>query len=86
MMEAESELVAGFNVEYSGLKFGMFYVAEFLHAFTNSVLFSVLFLGGWQGPGADVYPWLGFLYTDAEDKRRFLCHAADACRPAAFPN
>jgi NADH-quinone oxidoreductase subunit H len=63
LVEADSELAAGFNIEYSGLKFGMFYVADFLHAFTNSVLFSVLFLGGWQGPGADIYPWLGLLYT-----------------------
>ncbi len=63
LIEAESEIVAGFNVEYSGLKFGMFYVADFLHAFTGSVLFTVLFLGGWQGPGAETYPWLGFLYT-----------------------
>ncbi|NLF51423.1 MAG: NADH-quinone oxidoreductase subunit NuoH [Leptolinea sp.] len=63
LVEADSELVAGFNIEYSGLKFGMFYVAEFLHAFTNSVLFAVLFLGGWQGPGAETYPWLGLLYT-----------------------
>jgi NADH-quinone oxidoreductase subunit H len=63
LIEAESEIVAGFNIEYSGLKFGMFYVAEFLHCFTISVFFAVLFLGGWQGPGADTYPWLGVLYT-----------------------
>ncbi len=63
LIEADSEIVAGFNIEYSGLKFGMFYVADFLHAFTGSVLFTVLFLGGWQGPGAETYPWLGFLYT-----------------------
>jgi len=63
LTEAESELVAGFNIEYSGLKFGMFYVAEFLHAFTISVLFAVIFLGGWLGPGAEKYPWLGLLYT-----------------------
>jgi NADH-quinone oxidoreductase subunit H len=62
LVEAESELVAGFNIEYSGLKFGMFYVADFLHAFTISLMFAVLFLGGWHGPWAVEYPLLGFLY------------------------
>jgi NADH-quinone oxidoreductase subunit H len=62
LVEAESEIVAGFNIEYSGLKFGMFYVAEFLHAFTISLLFSTLFLGGWRGPWAEQYPMLGFVY------------------------
>lgn len=62
LAEAESELVAGFNIEYSGLKFGMFYVADFLHAFTVSLLFATLFLGGWRGPGAEQYPILGFIY------------------------
>jgi len=61
-VEAESELVAGFNIEYSGLKFGMFYVADFLHAFTTALLFATLFLGGWRGPGAEQYPMLGFIY------------------------
>jgi NADH-quinone oxidoreductase subunit H len=62
LTEAESELVAGFNIEYSGLKFGMFYVADFLHAFTISLLFAVLFLGGWRGPYAEQYPLLGLVY------------------------
>ncbi len=50
LLEAESEIVAGFNVEYSGLKFGFFFVGDFLHAFTIAILFSVIFLGGWRGP------------------------------------
>ena len=62
VVEADSELVAGFMTEYPGLKFGMFYVAEFLHAFTISMLFSVLFLAGWRGPWAEEVPLLGVLY------------------------
>jgi NADH-quinone oxidoreductase subunit H len=45
LLEAESELVAGYQTEYSGLKFGMFYVGEFLHAFTVSALTTTLFFG-----------------------------------------
>jgi NADH-quinone oxidoreductase subunit H len=62
LLEAESEIATGFIVEYSGLKFGMFYVAEFMHAFTISMIFSTLFLGGWRGPGAEQYPLLGVLW------------------------
>ncbi|MES0340466.1 MAG: NADH-quinone oxidoreductase subunit NuoH [Anaerolineales bacterium] len=62
LLEAESEIVAGFHIEYSGLKFGMFFVAEFLHAFTISALTATLFLGGWQGPWAELYPLLGLFY------------------------
>jgi len=49
LIEAESELVAGFNIEYSGMKFGMFFAAEFLHVFTNGILLTILFFGGWLG-------------------------------------
>jgi NADH-quinone oxidoreductase subunit H len=62
LVEAESEIVAGFNIEYSGLKFGMFFVAEFLHAFTVSLIFATVFLGGWRGPYAEQIPILGFVY------------------------
>jgi NADH-quinone oxidoreductase subunit H len=48
--EAESELVAGFHAEYSGMKFGMFYVGEYLGVILISALITVLFFGGWLGP------------------------------------
>ncbi|MGB8646547.1 MAG: NADH-quinone oxidoreductase subunit NuoH [Anaerolineae bacterium] len=60
--EAESELVAGYHTEYSGMKFGMFYLAEFLNTFIISLVGASLFLGGWQGPFVDQVPLLGVLY------------------------
>jgi NADH-quinone oxidoreductase subunit H len=60
--EAESEIVAGFHIEYSGMKFGMFYAGELLHALTYGALVSSLFLGGWRGPGAEAFPLLGVVY------------------------
>jgi NADH-quinone oxidoreductase subunit H len=62
IFEAESEIVSGYNIEYSGMKFGIFFVAEFLHAFTIAALTTTLFLGGWQGPGVDSAPILGIVY------------------------
>lgn len=62
LLEAESELIAGYNIEYSGFKFGMFMAGEFMHVFTVAVLTAVIFLGGWWGPGVEQIPALGFLY------------------------
>jgi NADH-quinone oxidoreductase subunit H len=48
--EAESELVSGYFTEYSGMKFGMFYFAEYMEVCTSSMLIVTIFLGGWQLP------------------------------------
>jgi NADH-quinone oxidoreductase subunit H len=53
MAEGESELVAGFNTEYSGMKFGMFYAGELLHAFTFGGFWSILFFGGYRFLGLE---------------------------------
>ena len=60
--EAESEIVAGFHIEYTGMKFGLFYAGELLHALTVSALISTLFLGGWRGPFVNQVPILGPIY------------------------
>jgi NADH-quinone oxidoreductase subunit H len=62
LLEAESEIVAGYHTEYSSIKFGMFYVGEFLHVFTVGALIATFFLGGWRGPGAEQWPVLGLVY------------------------
>ncbi|MDZ4671313.1 MAG: NADH-quinone oxidoreductase subunit NuoH [Phototrophicales bacterium] len=64
LLEAESELVAGFNIEYSGMKFALFFAGEFMHVFTNGVLMAVLFAGGYIGFGGleNSIPLLGIVF------------------------
>ena len=50
LLEADSEIVAGFHIEYSGMKFGMFFLAEFISTLFMSGLFATVFLGGWNIP------------------------------------
>jgi NADH-quinone oxidoreductase subunit H len=59
LTEADSELTAGFHTEYSGMRFGMFYLAEYTEAIAMSAVITTLFLGGWRGPWLP--PWLWFL-------------------------
>jgi NADH-quinone oxidoreductase subunit H len=62
LLEAESELIAGFHIEYSGMKFAMFFLAQFLNSFFLGMIAVMLFLGGWQGPFVDQLPILGLFY------------------------
>jgi NADH-quinone oxidoreductase subunit H len=55
--EAEAELVAGFHSEYSGMKFGMFFVGEYLGITLISSMITVLFFGGWMGPWLPPLVW-----------------------------
>jgi NADH-quinone oxidoreductase subunit H len=55
--EAESELIAGYHSEYSGMKFGMFFVGEYLRVSLISALIAVLFFGGWLGPWLPPIVW-----------------------------
>ncbi|MEJ2263787.1 MAG: NADH-quinone oxidoreductase subunit NuoH [Anaerolineales bacterium] len=57
--EAESELVAGYHSEYSGMKFGMFFVGEYLGITLISAMIVTLYLGGWQGPVLPPIIWFG---------------------------
>ena len=59
--EAESEIIAGYHTEYSGIKFALIQAAEFGGALVVSGLIATLFLAGWAGPAADWLGWLWFL-------------------------
>ncbi|MBT8490268.1 MAG: NADH-quinone oxidoreductase subunit NuoH [Deltaproteobacteria bacterium] len=56
-MECENELVAGYQTEYSSMKFGMFYMAEYAHILLASCLVTIFYLGGWHGPILPPYIW-----------------------------
>ncbi|HSB66215.1 MAG TPA: NADH-quinone oxidoreductase subunit NuoH, partial [Anaerolineales bacterium] len=62
MPEAEQELTAGYHTEYSGMKFALFFMAEYIKIIAVSMIASTLFLGGYLGPFVTQFPWLGPVY------------------------
>ena len=58
LLEAESDIVAGFHTEYSGMKFALFFLGEYVNALAVSFVFSTLFLGGYAGPILPPYVWI----------------------------
>ena len=60
--ETENELVAGYQTEYGGIKFALFYLSEYLHMITSSAIMATLFFGGWRGPFVDQLPFLSVIY------------------------
>ncbi len=66
MPEAEQELTAGYHTEYSGMKFALFFMAEYIKMIAISIIGSTLFLGGFDGPFVDSLPWLGPIYLLAK--------------------
>ncbi|HEY8656004.1 MAG TPA: NADH-quinone oxidoreductase subunit NuoH [Candidatus Limnocylindria bacterium] len=64
--EAESELVAGFLTEYSGMRWGIFFLAEYGEVTVVSAIMATLWFGGWHGPGVEAVPALGILWFTAK--------------------
>jgi NADH-quinone oxidoreductase subunit H len=66
MPEAEQELTAGYHTEYSGMKFALFFMAEYIKMIAIAVIGVSLFWGGYLGPFLDQFPWLGPIYLLAK--------------------
>ena len=77
--EAEQELADGYHIEYSGMKFGLFFVGEYIGIVTISALMVTLFFGGWQGPLLPPFIW--FALKTAFFMMMFILIRASLPRP-----
>ena len=85
MPEAEQELTAGYHTEYSGMKFALFFMAEYIKMIAIAMIGASLFLGGFRGPFVDQYPLLGPVYLLIKVIDVVGCDHLAARNPAAHP-
>ena len=85
ILEAESELIAGFRVEYSGMKFALIQLGEYAHMIGTSFLGALLFLGAWSGPWSDTSPWWGAIVVPAQGDVRLPARDLDPLELRAHP-
>ncbi len=81
MPEAESELACGFNIEYSSMKFALFFMAEYAHMVVVAALATTLFLGGWLGP----FPTCPASAPSGSSSRCACWYSSSSGRGARFP-
>ena len=82
--EADTELVGGYSTEYSGMRWGLFQMAEYVNVIVLSALAVTLYFGGWEGPWAPLGPLWFFIKLAARDLGLHLA-ARDAAAPALRP-